>query len=177
MLIKKKYKSVGFVELLIAMGVASVALVVFLSMATNSFKEVVRYERHDALTRLAMNSALVVRRHVEESRDPSVDDFPTDLSVGQCYEINFNTSTVSFISRSPDVVRTDATIAKHDIVYDRGSISVSEEAYVAWCINDVETSSRTTLYNGVVMTGYVNNFEDVGEYEYPLIIIVRDYAE
>jgi hypothetical protein len=167
--IVKKYKALGLLEMLIAMGVAGIAMVVFMAMATNSMKEAIRYERHDALTRTAVTGALATRKHAEDAKDPEnlTLEFPV-LSGGRCYRINFDAGRViptGSVMRNS--MKNTSTFYKN-IVYDEGE-NITDTVYVGYCINSGGVDS--SVYVGNIVVGYIQEYDGIEEYEHPLVIV------
>ena len=115
MKIENKYNGFGLVELIVSIGVAGIAIVVLMSMAANSMKEAVRLERQDALTRLAQDGALVVRKHAEDENHPeTITEFSfINGNENTCYVINIEDSQVEFTEPS--------------VVYRHSSAKIPEE--------------------------------------------------
>ena len=187
---KKKYEGLGFVELIIAIGVAGIAVIVLMSMATNSMKESVRLERQDALTRLAQDGALVVRKHVEDANSPTYEGSGFDGAVNHCFAINrsedssgesevdFGISVLvgdNFTVKDVDKKLKTETDFHVDIIYDWRE-DVSDVYYFAYCVSAVEeTSTDLKTYVGSVIAGYVYCSNcNISPYEHPIIVNVRE---
>jgi len=186
---KKKYEGLGFVELIIAIGVAGIAVIVLMSMATNSMKESVRLERQDALTRLAQDGALVVRKHVEDANSPTYEGSGFDGAVNHCYAINRSEDSngdsgvdfgISVPVDSVTVENVDEELKEDDrfhvdIIYDWRE-DVSDVYYFAYCVSAVEgTSTDLKTYVGSVITGYIYCSNcNISPYEHPIIVNVRE---
>ena len=178
-IVKKKkvnYKGLGFVELIVSIGVAGIALMVLMNMAASSMREVIRYERHDALTRLAMDGGLIVRRHVENANDPTrTENITFGGNAGSCYKIDFgetlDDSRVDFTSGE---YPKDALIERQElyrtIIYNYEN-NLGDVYYVAYCIERIDGE----VYVGKVMTGYVDcSGCGIEPYEYSIIVNVRE---
>ena len=180
----KNYGAFGFVEIVIAIGVAGIALVVLMSMAANSMKEAVRYERQDALTRLTQNGALVVRKHVEDANHPDREEFESvefGGARGFCYGIDFEEQRVLFTetySNDPLFLEKEKEL-QVDIIYDYDQ---SEEEnhrkdvyFAAYCITNIEGSPENfDTYVGSVIAGYIDcDSCGVKPYEHHIIVNVR----
>ncbi len=167
----RKYESLGFIEVVVAMGVAAIALTVFIGMAISSMTEAIRYERQDALVRLAMDGALVVRRHVEKSQTPGLPEegtFPT-LNALQCYRIDFTNEVVTTTSVSANAFESTSNNNFHrEIVYDQGITNITDRAYIGYCVE----AHDGVVIEGSIRTGYVTAHKDVPEYSYPIVVIV-----
>ncbi len=154
-IIKKRYEGLGFVELIIAMGVAGIALIVLMTMAANSMREAVRYERHDALTRLATSGALVVRSHSEEAN--AKNDVFFSVSSDRCYKIDFDGRRV--ISPNPQYEKNsldDKVLLQTKIIYNEPN-DLGDVYYVAYCVDAVQAGTvGVNTYIGYVETGYVD---------------------
>ncbi len=163
----KKYEGLGLLEMIIAMGVAGIALVVFMTIAANSMKEAIRYERHDALNRVAVTTALVVRKHVEDAKDPHNPlTFPV-LSQNRCYRIDFDAGRVmsaGFVGRN--ALSDDGSFSR-EIVYDE-SRGITDTVYVGYCIRDIDAG----VYVGNIVVGYVEEYDGIEEYEHPIVVVV-----
>ena len=189
---KKKYEGLGFVELIIAIGVAGIAVIVLMSMATNSMKESVRLERQDALTRLAQDGALVVRKHVEDANSPTYEGSPFSGDVNHCYVINRSEdsngdSEVDFgtfvqVGDNFTVQNVDEKLKTEedfhvDIIYDWISTEsfISDVYYFAYCVSAKEDASTDLkTYVGSVITGYIYCSDcNISPYEHPIIVNVR----
>ncbi len=189
---KKKYEGLGFVELIIAIGVAGIAVIVLMSMATNSMKESVRLERQDALTRLAQDGALVVRKHVEDVNSPTYEGPPFIGDVNHCYAINRTEDSAEdsgvdfshFIELGSITLEdVDEKLKENeefhvDIIYDWISTEsfISDVYYFAYCVSAVEeTSTDLKTYVGSVIAGYVYCSNcNISPYEHPIIVNVRE---
>lgn len=189
----KKYEGLGFVELILSIAISGIALVVLLNMASNSMQEAIRYERHDALTRLAMDGALVVRKHSESANDMKteslefgsqrVDFSPTARS---CYQIDFTDAVVDFTLEYPYLPPVEDNLEEiseqnyfhTQIVYDKEN-DFGDTYYVAYCVEDVEPSGPLLdLYIGKVVVGYVDCGEcDLDPYVHNLIVSVKNQDE
>ena len=172
---KEEYKAVGLVEVLIAMAVASIAIALFINMTSTTYREAIRMERQDALTRLAYRGALGVRRYAEWTRDPmeSGDTFDED----RCYAVDEGVDEDEILdndiwkSVSSDMCGNNDF--KYNIEYgDNGG--VQEQAYMGFCIDHRKDLDEGTMYMGYIVTGYVQDFEDVEDYTYNLAIIIYD---
>lgn len=178
----KKYNGMGFVESLIAILVAGIAVVALMTMAANNMKEVIKNEREDSLTRLAMDGSVMVRMIAEEHSartNKATLKFPnlTSNPDGKCYVLQNSggtpsfktTSTNVFYSNSLDGAKSDNNY-NVDIVYnaDKGT---KDLAFRAYCIESVDG----TLYVGRMVVG-LKECEDCGvkDYEYPIVINAGD---
>jgi hypothetical protein len=184
----KKYEGLGFVELITAIGVAGVALVVLMNMAAHSMREAVHYERQDALTRLTISGALVVRKHVEDANHSKANPAVTVDFVGsqdECYEIDFEESRIKFDFSYENNIETleSEEALEAEIIYDFDESEdwdkqhISDIYFAAYCIDSIEPStviSETDTYVGRVISGY----KDCGScgilpYEHNIVVNVK----
>lgn len=191
---KKKYSGLSFIELIIAVGVAGIALVVLMNMASSSMKEAIRYERQDALNRLAMDGALVVRRQAENANDPNRDGITQSEVIfvadeGYCYEIDFGeeneepeivfTSTPEYPYNEDNLSNLETVESfREDVIYNVES-DLGDLYYVAYCIDAISTSSDLHTYIGAVVAGYVECGNcGVEPYKHNIIVSIRrDFSE
>ncbi len=187
---KRKYQGLGLIELIISIGVAGIAIVVLMSMAANSMQEAIRLERQDALTRLAQDGALVVRKHVEDENHPEMElDFSFIYgSVNRCYVVNIDDSQVEFSESSSvtfdSVENADEELIEAeefyiDIIYDWDETEsfVNDVYYLAYCIVGIQDSEASGLktYIGSVITGYVHcSGCNISPYQHNIIVNVRE---
>jgi hypothetical protein len=181
---RKKYCALGFVELIISIGVAAIALVVLMNMASNSMKEAIRHERHDALTRLAMDGALVVRRHVERANDIDYEgDISFDGEEGNCYVLNslvdFDIS-LSFDPGSPDLPSFGEDFESLVIYDQEGERNLGDTYYLGYCISSVseivEAGVEKKVYVGKIIAEYADcSGCNVAPYEYEIIVSTKEY--
>jgi len=162
---KNKYEGIGFVELIIAIGIAGIALMVLMTMSANSMREAIRLERHDALTRLALDGALIVRRHAEKANDLTrrveedrvyfgSEGIEVDPNLEPCYEIDFDGEEVVFTEVPYEGDLHKYAELQTKIVYDEEN-KYGDIYYVAYCVDDVVVDPFIKTYIGKVVTGYV----------------------
>jgi hypothetical protein len=176
----EKYEGLGFVELIISIGIAGIALMVLITMASNSMRQAVRHERHDALTRLALDGALVVRKHSEKVNDLRVDGYDFNGVVNTCYGIDFENSSVVFTEPYDFESISQEVDLRTKIIYgDEGENKLGDVYYVAYCINAIEPSGDLLeTYIGKVVTGYVEcRGCGIEPYEHNMIISIKKVAE
>ena len=173
---KEKYKAAGLVEVLIAMAVASIAISAFINMTSDNYREAIRYEREDALNRVAYDGATAVRRYAESTRDPDPGTGGDEFQDGFCYEIDLEGNNADILDRNervnPDDLEDIESI--ETIEYDGGTVDIEEEVYMGFCIDNVEDGDDYHLYMGEIATGYVNGFEGIEEYTYNLAVIIYE---
>ncbi len=173
----EKYSGIGLVELIIALGVAGIALTVLMTMSANSMREAIRYERQDALTRLAGSGALVVRRHVEVANDPR-ETVSFGGPVNRCYEINLENERVFFgtpYSMDSDSLKGESDL-EIDIIYDEEN-DFGDLYYFAYCIDSIEESPGLSVdtYIGHVEAGFVDCSNcGVQPYQHSIIVSTLD---
>ncbi len=85
-ILEKKFKALGFVEVLIAIVVVSIVSAVFFSIATDAMKDLIQTERMETMARLAKNGANIVQ---EVANQEKADQFSQEeyfpKAKGQCY--------------------------------------------------------------------------------------------
>lgn len=179
---KNKYEGIGFVELIIAIGVAGIALMVLMTMSANSMREAIRLERHDALTRLALDGALIVRRHAEKANDLTrrteeervYFGVEVDLAnVDPCYEVDFDNEEIVFteVPYEGDLHKYHELRTK--IVYDEEN-QYGDIYYVAYCVDEVVADQFLKTYIGKVVTGYVECKKcGIEPYEHNIIVSIK----
>ncbi len=179
---RKKYCALGFVELIISIGVAAIALVVLMNMASNSMKEAIRHERHDALTRLAMNGALVVRRHVERANDIDYEeDISFDGEEGYCYILDSLVNFDNWVVFDPDNLPSFGEDFESLVIYDQeGERNLGDTYYLGYCISSVsiipEAGVEKKVYVGKIIAEYADcSGCNVAPYEYEIIVSTKEY--
>ena len=197
-----KYSAIGFVELLIAIGIAGIAVLVLMNMAANGMKEAIRHERLDALTRLATGGALVVRRHAENASDFQamereenfVKPFGGDGVAGWCYKIDFEEpeevvfSDLDRYLPDPEELSEVAELRRTVITGYEAGISLGDEYYIAYCIESVTEGSWVSssgqddlereVYIGHVIAGYVSCGNcGIEPYKSPVVVAVVRLSE
>ncbi len=183
---KKKniYEGIGFVELIISIGVASIALVVLMSIASNSMREAIRYERHDALTRLAMDGALSVRKHSENVNDLRRESLGFSVSAefepeaGECYRVDFENSEVDFSVEYSYIDLANEGALETKVIYNEVN-DLGDVYYVAYCVDEAVSSGELIdLYSGKIVTGFVDCSNcNVEPYEHNIIISIKRPVE
>lgn len=174
---KQKYEGIGFVELIIALGVAGIALVVLMTMSANSMREAIRYERQDALTRLASSGALVVRKHVEIANDPR-EALLFGGQTNRCYQIDLENEVVLF---APPYNMNSSTLKGEDnlhtnIIYD-DERDLGDLYYFAYCIESIQGSAGLSVntYIGYVEAGFVDCSNcGIEPYQHSIVVTVLD---
>ena len=180
----KNYQGFGIVELIIAIGIAAIAVTVLMTMAANSMKESVRLERQDALTRLAMDGALIIRKQVEDANNPEV-------AVGFggpenfCYMIDNDEENplVNFDESKEEVGLEEVDAGEPfsiDIIYDwiDEDTIISDVYYWAYCVDDVVSSAdgESETYVGRVVTGFVDCGNcNILPYEHGIVVNVINF--
>ncbi len=191
---RKKYKGLGFVELLISLAVAAIAVTVLMNMTTSSMREAIRYERQDALTRLAMDGALIVRRHAEWANDPEQQDnivfsplppncYKLEMEVeGSEGMVDFGVKIAMGSNIHDDLKAKNVSSSRFhtDIVYNK-DLDLGDVYYLAYCveeqgeINKAPGDSVGKLYSGQILTGFVDcRGCGIEPYEQSIVVTVRD---
>jgi hypothetical protein len=176
---KRKYVALSLVELIISIGVAGIALLVLMSIAANNMREAIRYERHDALTRLAMDGALAVRKHVEEANDRRERENRRTFEpeIGVCYRIDREEEVgVDFTqSYRRDSISTEEEL-EVKVIYDSKDLTreLGDVLYMAYCPTDSVQSALNNIYVGDILTGYIECRNcGIEEYSYNIVVSVR----
>jgi hypothetical protein len=179
--LKTKYAALSLVELIISIGVAGITLLVLMTIAANNMKEAVRYERHDALTRLAMDGALVIRRHAESVNDKKQEGIffgpPVEDILPRCYRIEREEDprVVFDTSYSPSRIGEESDL-EVDVIYDSRDLAseLGDTLYMAYCLVERAESPENYIYIGDILTGYINCGDcEIEEYSYNIIVSIR----
>ena len=110
--IKKKssYSGSTLVEALIAIVVAGIASAVLMKISGDVIQELVITEKEDALTQLAYETSIVIRRiaNVHNASEDNLPPFPIkDEDIGYCYAVrgDFASPIVEFVSSGVNPLR------------------------------------------------------------------------
>lgn len=157
-LIKKKFKALGFIEVLIAIVVVGIVSAVFLSIAGNAMKDLIQTERIEYMARLAKNGVNVAQEVANREKAKVVTTEPKYFpdEAGLCYiplreEVSEGEfvysfarplgSTTSFKSYPNNNFDRKSTI--DDILQSSlGDSSLAgEEYFILMCIESIDTEN------------------------------------
>ena len=174
---QKTYKSLGFVEALIAIMVVGVASVVLLGIAVNTVQQVLQNEMSDKLTETAVEGGVMIKKIAEDNNGSTDTLFPPITgNTGKCFALNTDINNPSFVKNGDVFVNA----CNYDSQGKDGCVStLSEDTSVfrVYCMtSDSDVTTGTVV--GKVITGLAacktaDTKGNCGIADYPYYIVVK----
>ena len=178
----KKYKALGFVEVLIALMVVGIACSVFLTIAGQSIKNLLKNEEIEYMSRIARDGANIAQ---EIANIDKADMFGEDLfprSVGSCYiPIIDDEGSYKFLTEKigeREVIKDVSPFTRENVLeyaksYTEGR-GIQNTYFRVMCIDSIETNGRwasvTFNIGNPRYAGKITNDKDLKDYTYQTII-------
>jgi hypothetical protein len=148
----KIYKSLGFVEALIAILVAGVASVVLLGIAVSTVEQVVQNELSDKLTEIAVEGGVMVKKIAENNNNSTEVLFPPITgNTGKCFALNTDVNNPAFV-KDGDVFVNACNYEAQGKDQCTDTASSDPTIFRVYCVTaDSDITTGTTV--GKIITG------------------------